>query len=82
MKSPIFVLNSDLFYRNFRYLKGKYGLSRRALSRLLGMSVYAIELMEHNQWGDALELSKLERVCQIYNVDFHDLITKNLSEFD
>ena len=80
MKATIFVFNNDLFFRNFRYLKEKYCLPRRALSKLLGMSVFAIEAMENNQWGDALELEKLERVCQIFNADFHDIISKDLSQ--
>lgn len=79
MSPTKFIFNNDLFFRNFRYLKEKYCLSRRALARLLHMSVYAIEDMEKNRWGDELELKKLLRICQIFEVDLNDMVKKDLS---
>ena len=43
---PLFVFNNDLFFRNFVYFKEKYCLSRKALSKLLGVSIYMIEDIE------------------------------------
>lgn len=74
-----FIFNNDLFFHNFRYLKEKHCLSRRALARLLHMSVYAIEDMEKNRCGNELELQKLIRICRIFDVDLNDLISKDLS---
>ena len=79
MNPTKFVFQNDLFFRNFRYLKEKYCLYRRALGRLLHMSVYAIEDMEKNRWGDELELQTLLRICQIFNTELNDMISKDLS---
>ena len=45
----LFVASNDLFFKNFSYLKEKFSLSRKALSRLLGVSIYMIEDIEKNQ---------------------------------
>ena len=76
---PLFVLNDDLFFRNFAYFKAKYCLSRKALSRLLGVSVYMVEDIEKNQCNYDLPMSLIVRASQIFGVDMDDLIAKDLS---
>ena len=76
---PLFVMNNDLFFRNFAYFKEKYCLSRKALSRLLGVSVYTIEDIEKNQCTYDLPLSLIVRASQIFGVDMDDMVSLDLS---
>lgn len=77
---PLFVLNDDQFFKNFAYFKKKYCLSRKALSRLLGVSVYLIEDMEKNQCKYDLPLAVITRVSQIFAVDINDMVSLDMSK--
>ena len=77
---PLFVMNNDLFFRNFAYFKEKYCLSRKSLSKLLGVSVYTIEDMEKNQCTYDLPLSLIARTSQIFGVDMDDMVSFDLSK--
>lgn len=77
---PLFVLNDDQFFKNFAYFKKKYCLSRKALSRLLGVSVYLIEDMEKNQCKYDLPLAVIMRVSQIFAVDINDMVSLDMSK--
>lgn len=76
---PLMILNDDLFFKNFTYFKEKYCLSRKALSRLLGVSVYMIEDMEKNQCKYDLPLALIVGASQIFDVDINDMISLDLS---
>ncbi len=76
---PLFILQDDLFFRNFSYLKEKYCLSRKALSRLLGVSIYMVEDMEKNRCNYDLPLKVISRSSQIFGVEFDDLVSKDLT---
>lgn len=76
---PLFVFSNDRFFKNFAYFKEKYCLSRKALSRLLGVSVYTIEDMEKQQCDYDLPLSVIVRASQIFGVDMDDLVSLDLT---
>lgn len=77
---PLFILNNDLFFKNFAYFKEKYCLSHKALSRLLGVSVYMIEDIEKNQCKYDLPLAVVMRASQIFGVDLDDMVSVDLSQ--
>ena len=74
-----FIFNGDMFFKNFAYFKEKYCLSRKALSRLLDVSIYIIEDMEKNQCSYDLPLSLILRTSQIFGVDMNDMVSVDLS---
>ena len=76
---PLFVFNNDMFFRNFVYFKEKYCLSRKALSKLLGVSVYTIEDIEKNRCNYDLPLSLIVRCSQIFGVDMDAIVSFDLS---
>ena len=78
--NPRMLLTDDLFFRNFSYFKAKYCLSRKAMSKLLGVSVYMIEDMEKHQCRYDIPLSLIVRISQIFGVDMNDMISFDLSE--
>ena len=80
MPKPLFVFNNDLFFRNFVYFKEKYCLSRKALSKLLGVSVYTIEDIEKNRCDYDLPLSLIVRTSQIFGVDMDAIVSFDLSK--
>ena len=79
MKETMFLFTNDLFFRNLSFLRKKNCLSLRALSHLWRMNDYWIKSMEEGTWGNALPVSKLIRISQIFDVDLNDLVTKDLS---
>ncbi len=81
MYKLLFVFNNDLFFRNFAYFKDKYCLSRKALSKLLGVSVYMIEDIEKNQCTYDLPLSLIVRTSQIFGVDMDDMVSLDLTKY-
>ena len=76
----LFVASNDLFFKNFSYLKEKFSLSRKALSRLLGVSIYMIEDIEKNQCNYDLPLALIARASQIFGVDMDELISADLTK--
>ena len=76
---PLFILQDDVFFRNFSYLKEKYCLSRKALSRLLGVSIYMVEDMEKKRCNYDLPLAVISRASQVFGVDLDDLVAKDLT---
>ena len=80
MQKPLFVFNNDLFFRNFVFFKEKYCLSRKALSKLLGVSIYMIEDIEKNQCNYDLPVSLIVRTSQIFGVDMDALVSFDLSK--
>ena len=80
MQKPLFVLEDGLFFRNFAYFKEKYCLSRRALGRLLGISVYTVEDIEKNRCNYDLPMKVISRASQIFGVEFDDLVAKDLTQ--
>ena len=75
----LFVLEDDQFFRNFAYFKKKYYLSRKALSRLLRVSIFMVEDMEKNRCNYDLPLAVISRASQVFGVDMDDLVAKDLS---
>ena len=77
---PLFVFNNDMFFRNFVYFKEKYCLSRKALSKLLGVSVYTIEDIEKNRCDYDLPVSLIVRCSQIFGVDMDAIVSFDFSK--
>ena len=77
-----YILNDDLFFRNFRYLRNRYSLSRRALAKLLHVSVYTVTAMEQNRWWNQVDAAILLRMAKIYDVAVNDLLTTDLSALE
>ncbi len=82
MRKPLFVFHNDLFFRNFAYFKDKYCLSRKALSKLLGVSAYMIEEMEKNQCTYDIPVSLILRASQIFGVDVDAMVSFDLSKHE
>lgn len=69
MKETQLILTDDLLFRNFRYFRQKFGLTRKNMAFLLNIPPYYIRLMDENRWVDAtIELSKVIRMAQIFGV--------------
>lgn len=79
MHPTIFLFQDDIFCRNFRHLKEKNHLSRRALAHLLNISPFQVKRIELLQL-DRLDMRLLLRISHIYDVDINDLITKDLTQ--
>lgn len=77
---PLFVMRKEIFCRNFAYFKGKYCLSRKALGKLLGVSVYVIEDIEKNRCNYDLPVSLVVRASQVFGVDMDAIVSLDLLE--
>ena len=72
------VPGSDMFCRNFCYLKRKYSLSRLALARLLEITVDKVRYLEKGEQNFAVEAHIVERLAELYRVDITALLTVDL----
>ena len=80
MKETQLILTDDLLFRNFRYFRQKFGLTRKTIALLLDMPPYYIRLIDENHWYDnLLPLAKVNRMAQIFGVEMHALLRVDFS---
>ena len=75
----IIHLGNEYFPETLLYLRKKYALSRRALSRLTGIPEYRIKGIEDGIYCPEVSLSNLRRLRDIFQLETDDLSAKNLS---
>ena len=72
------LCNSDVFFRNFRYLKRKNRISRQTLALLLEIPAFMVDQLQTAKQGFALDYRILRRTAQIFDVDETVLMTVDL----
>lgn len=75
----IIYLGKEYFPKNLVYLRKKYALSRRALSRLSGIPEYQIKWIEEGGFYPEITSVSLRRLRQIFHLETEDLMDKDLS---
>ena len=63
----IIIGNRAIFCRRVRTLRKKYYLSQKALSALIGVSVYSLRGWEEETLVPMLSNETLSRLCQVFN---------------
>ena len=63
----IIIPNGTLFASRILRLRKKYYLSQRALSALIGVSVYSLRGWEEETLVPMLSNETLSRLCQVFN---------------
>lgn len=78
----IIEMSGDTFAKNLVYLRKKYGLSRRTLGKLVGISPLALENIEKGINRPAVRLEVFQRLCEVFHLDSDTLAQINLSTFN
>ena len=80
IKETQLILTDDLLFRNFRFFRQKFGLTRKTMALLLDMPPYFIRLIDENRWDDNfLPLATANRMAQIFGVELHFLLKVDYS---
>ena len=74
------VMRDTLLFRNIRYLRKTYLLSRRALAKLVGISAYALQEMEAERAEPCISYQVLRRLCAVFDVNEEDLIHMDMEK--
>ncbi len=76
------IPNSDLFFRNLRYLRQKYKYTQKQVGRVLGIGQLGVRAMEKGMWGPELEWVWLERLGWLFGCDGALLLEKDFEAED
>lgn len=77
------VLTNPVFGKNLQYLRKQYSLSRRALAKLLDVSVRQIRQLEAGKWpvsGIVLDSRVLFRIGAVFDMDTNCLLAENTTQ--
>ena len=66
--------------RNLLFLRKKYHLSRKALSKLTGISVYTLKDWEEEKIAPVIQWEQLKRISVIFDISTERLVHRNLEE--
>ena len=65
--------------RNICYLRQKYAVSRRGLSKLMGISVYTLRGLEEGTIPPLFKSRELMRLCAIFDITMETLVHTDLA---
>ena len=71
------VISNPVFGKNLRYLRRKYGLSRRSLAKLLGVSTGFLRKVESPFWpqtGIDFPAVPFSRLGKIFDVNINSML--------
>jgi len=71
-------ITGSFFCSNLRWLRNRYSLSKRALSRLIGISRYMLDDLESGR-SVSVSASHILRLRAIFNIDVETLFHTDLS---
>ena len=70
----ILILSDTTLFRNIRYLRARYHLSRRALGALVGLSPCVIKTMENETAMTFIDKQILYNLCRVFDVSVEDML--------
>ena len=83
------IPNSDLFFRNLRYLRQKYKYTQKQVGRVLGVGQLTVRYMERGNWRPELDWAWpeldwawLERLGWLFGCDGAELLEKDFEAED
>ena len=76
------IPNSDLFFRNLRYLRQKYKYTQKQVGRVLGVGQLTARYMERGNWRPELDWAWLERLGWLFGCDGAELLEKDFEAED
>lgn len=75
----VIVLNDFVCSRNIRYLREKYRVSRRALSRLVGISLCTLRDYEEERVIPEFTHRQLQRLSAVFDLSIEQLTNHDLT---
>lgn len=66
------------FMQNVKWLRKRFGLSKRHMARLLGIGVGSLNKIERGEFPPRLGINTMFRVCAQFGLKFRDLVSKRL----
>lgn len=72
------ALSSTILCRNIHYLRTKYGLSRRSLAMLCGISPFRLRRMESGRFVTDPDAAPILRLSAVFGVPLDALLNEDL----
>ena len=79
MMIMVIILNDFVCSKNIRYLREKYRVSRRALSRLVGISLCTLRDYEEERVIPVFTHRQLQRLSAVFDLPIEQLTDCNLT---
>ena len=76
------IPNSDLFFRNLRYLRQKYKYTQKQVGRVLGVGQLTVSYLERGNGRPELDWTWLERLGWLFGCDGAELLEKDFEAED
>ena len=75
-------IEESMLARNICHLRKRYALSRRGLSRLIGMSVFTRKALEEDKGIPLVFEREWNRLSDVFDIDRKTLLSNDLSKFN
>ena len=72
------ALNSTVLCRNIRFLRTKYGLTRKSLAMLCGISSFRLRRMESGRFVTDPDAAPILQLSAVFGVPLDSLLTEDL----
>ena len=76
----IIILPDTTLFRNIRYLRARYHLSRKALGALTGLSPSVIKCMENESVLTFINKQALMNLCRVFDVTVEDMLHSDMEK--
>jgi len=68
----------SLFIENVKWLRSKYSLTEREMSKILGVSVMTLRRIENGEFPERLSITVIFRIQKYFNVEAKRVVGERL----